>query len=172
MKGPEHDAGEAQVLARCYPDALLERSESIAHDAHLMPAGGDRQGDHGRVPHGATVDIELAPGRRPDEQASGSGDDRSPRAGRRRRAGAGRSTSRGAVSRGGGVGEGRGDSTGTAATLAEGGGSDGGATRSRAGAAPRPTRRSPEHVAPASTITAAPPSASRRTTRVRGVAGS
>src|SRR6266567_559041 len=69
MKGLEHDAGKAHILAGCYVDALLERCESVAHDAHLVPAGLDRQGHYGRVPDHATVDVELTPRRRPDEQA-------------------------------------------------------------------------------------------------------
>src|SRR6266516_3050013 len=69
MKGLQHDAGKAHILAGCYVDALLERGESVAHDAYLVPAGLDRQGHYGRVPDHATIDVELTPGRRPDEQA-------------------------------------------------------------------------------------------------------
>src|SRR6266567_8424554 len=69
MNGLEHDAGKAHILAGCDVDALLERGESVAHDAHLVPAGLDRQGHYGRVPDHTTVDVELTPRRRPDEQA-------------------------------------------------------------------------------------------------------
>src|SRR5256885_10379761 len=54
-RGLQHNAGEAHVPTGRHLDALLERGESVAHDAHLMPSGSDRQGGHGRVPHEAAV---------------------------------------------------------------------------------------------------------------------
>src|ERR1043166_2030229 len=69
MKGLEHDAGKAHILAGGHLHALLERSEAVAHDAHLVPPGGDRETGYGRVPGQAAVDVDLTPRRRPDERA-------------------------------------------------------------------------------------------------------
>ena len=50
MKGLEHDAREPHILAGRHLDAPLERTESVTHDAQLMPAGADRRGNERRVP--------------------------------------------------------------------------------------------------------------------------
>src|SRR5437588_10104983 len=85
MKGLEHDAGEPHVRAGRYLDALLERRESVAHDAHLMPPGRNHQGRDGRMADEAAVDVQLTPRRRPHEQAPRRDDGRPPGTWRRER---------------------------------------------------------------------------------------
>src|SRR5207237_4897831 len=137
MKGLGHDAGEPHVRAWRYLDALLERRESIAHDAHLMPPGRDRQGRDGRMADEAAVDVQLTPRRRPHEQAPRRDDGRPPGTWRRERR-------RGVSWRRRLYGCGR---DGRRLGGEEGGGVGGGGTSSGAGVALRPASRTPDSAA-------------------------
>src|SRR4029077_4867965 len=68
---PQHDIGEAEVLARRDLHGALERVEPVARDAHPLLPGSDRYPHAWGVTDRLVVHEDLAPGRRVDEQPTG-----------------------------------------------------------------------------------------------------